>query len=149
MSNPELIAHASQLAAGAKRAQIQQLEDEIRKLPQFEVPTEHTFGPSFYVRTIRLPAGATLTGKVHATEHVFLLSQGELLVVTEDGQQHIKAPCQMVCRPGLKRAGHALTDVVCSNLHITTETDLAKLEAELISPDAELSFDAPQALEGA
>lgn len=124
-----------QPAAAPTRAQIDHFESELRKLPQKEARTEHTFGPGFYARTIWLDAGDTLTGKVHATEHIFILSEGELLVATEDGTAHIKAPYQAVCRAGLKRVGHALTDVRCSNVHITTETDLAKLEAALIIPD--------------
>lgn len=125
-----------QLATQAPtRGQITNFENALRDLPQLEVRTEHTFGPGFYARTIHLPAGATLTGKVHATEHIFILSQGELLVATEDGRQHLKAPAQFVCRPGLKRVGHALTDVVCTNVHITAETDLQKLEAALVVPE--------------
>lgn len=132
------------------RADIRRLEDEIRRLPQYEVPTDHTFGPGFYARTISLPAGATLVGKVHATEHIFILSRGELLVSTEDGgAQHLKAPFQAVCRAGLKRAGHALTDVVCTNVHITTETDLDRLEAQLIEPESLLEGATAPALEGA
>jgi hypothetical protein len=32
----------------------------------------------------------------------------------------------------MKRAGFAHTDTICVNIHITKETDLDKLEAELI-----------------
>lgn len=118
------------------RAGIQNLEDVMRRMPQTEIPVRNTFGPGFYARTIHIKAGTTLTGKVHATEHIFIVSKGEILLVTEDGKRHVKAPFQVVCRPGLKRVGHALTDVECTNVHITDETDLAKLEAALILPEA-------------
>lgn len=132
------------LAGGVTREKIQRLEDDLRKGPTVDADTrtDHTFGPGFYARTLRLLAGETLTGKAHATEHIFILSEGELLVATEDGRMHIKAPYQAVCRPGLKRAGYALTDVVCTNVHITAETDLVKLEAALIE------FEPVMALEG-
>ena len=117
-------------------AQIRHLESLMRELPQLAIEPAHTFAPGFYARTIRVPAGATITGKVHATEHIFLLTEGEMLIVTEDGRQHIKAPYQCVARAGMKRVGHAITDVVCTNLHITSETDLGELEAALIVPDA-------------
>lgn len=126
---------------------IRRLESEMRELPQTDIPTDHTFGPGFYARTITIPAGATLVGKVHATEHIFILSRGELAVATEDGMQVLRAPFQQVCRPGLKRAGHAITECVVTNVHITELTDLCALEAELIVPEA-ISFDAPAALEG-
>lgn len=131
-----MLAEATQdLPADTRRPQIERLETAMRQLPQIEIQVKHTFGPGFYARTITIPAGATLTGKVHATEHVFIVSKGELLVVTDDGEQHIRAPFQTVCRPGLKRAGHALTEVECTNVHITDETDLARLEAHLIVPE--------------
>jgi hypothetical protein len=116
---------------------IQRLENVLRQGPTIDADsrTVHTFGPGFYARTLHLKAGETLTGKVHSTEHIFILSQGELLVATEDGKARLKAPYQSVSRPGLKRAGYAVTDVVVTNVHITAETDLAKLELELIAPD--------------
>jgi len=128
------------------KAQVQQLEACMRSMPQIDIEPRHTFGPGFYARTITIPAGATLTGKVHATEHIFILSRGELSVATEDGVQRIKAPFQMVCRPGLKRAGYAHTEVECTNVHITTETDLVRLEADLIEPEALPAPDVVEAL---
>lgn len=124
------------LQTAPTREQINRLQSVMAEMPQAEIPVEHTFGPGFYARTIRIPAGATLVGKVHATEHLFIVSSGELAIATEDGTQVVRAPFQTVCRPGLKRVGQALTDVVCTNIHITTETDLVKLEAELIAPEA-------------
>jgi len=122
------------LQPSGRRAQIDRLEAEMRELPQLEIRTTNTFGPGFYVRTIEAPAGAVIVGKVHATEHVFALTKGTLRIVTEDGEAEISAPFQQVCRPGLKRAGVAISDIECSNLHITNETDLVKLEAMLIEP---------------
>jgi hypothetical protein len=117
------------------REQILRLQDAMAAQPQVPLPPEHTFGPGFYVRTIRIPAGVALVGAIHKTEHLFILSKGILEVATEDGVARLEAPYQAVARAGLKRAGYAITDVVCSNLHITAETDLEKLEAELIEPE--------------
>lgn len=114
---------------------ISRLESVMRDMPQAEIPTEHNFCPGFYARTINIPAGCTLTGKVHATEHIFMLTKGTLMMATEDGAMTVSAPYQAICRPGIKRVGHALTDVVCTNIHITTETDLVRLESDLIAPE--------------
>lgn len=121
--------------AAPSSAQIANLEAAMRELPQVEIPTSHTFGPGFYARTITIPAGSVLTGKVHATEHVFILSKGDITLVTEDGRQRVQAPFQTIARAGLKRAGYAHTECVVTNVHITTETDLQKLEADLIVPE--------------
>lgn len=131
------------------RQKIDRLDAAMRERPdQIDIPTEHTFGPGFYARTITVPAGATLTGKVHATEHVFILSRGEMLVATDDGEQRIVAPFQCVARPGLRRAGHAVTECVVTNVHITEETDLLRLEQALIVPERDaLPVNAAAALE--
>ena len=136
-----------QISIAPTRAAINSLEAAMRQMPQIDLPVTHTFGPGFHARTITIPAGATLTGKVHATEHLFILSSGEMLLATDDGEMRVKAPFQCVARPGLKRAGHALTDVVCTNIHITAETDLDRLEADLIVPEALPAPAALQALE--
>ena len=123
------------LAAPPTRAQIERLQASMAALPQEDIPVEHSFGPGFYARTIRIKAGTVLVGKVHATEHLFLVSKGTIALATEDGTQTVSAPFQCVARPGLKRVGVAITDVVCTNVHITDETDLARLEAQLIVPE--------------
>jgi quercetin dioxygenase-like cupin family protein len=131
---PETLIVADQPAP--TRRQLQSFEAELYKLPQADVPTAHTFGPGFYARTITLAPGTMLTGKVHATEHIFIVSKGDITLVTEDGRKRVQAPYQAVCRPGTKRAGYAHAETVCTNVHITTETDLARLEAALIEPEA-------------
>jgi len=106
----------------------------MRQMPQADVETVHTHAPGLYVRTIRAKAGTTIVGRVHTTEHVFVLSKGTLMVVTEDGERELVAPFQQVCRAGLKRAGYAVTDIECSNVHVTDETDLLLLESTLVEP---------------
>jgi hypothetical protein len=121
-----------------RRAAIDRLERVMQDMPQAEIEQIDTWGPGFYVRTIRAAAGTAIVGRVHKTEHVFALTKGTLRVATEDGEQELTAPAQFVCRPGLKRAGYAVTAIECSNFHITDETDLALLEAELVEPLAQL-----------
>src|SRR4051812_7821394 len=87
------------------RAQIERLEADMRELPQIEIPVEHTFGPGFYARTITIPADATLTGKVHATEHIFMVTKGDITLVADGIRQRVQGGFQMVCKPGSKRAG--------------------------------------------
>ncbi len=129
-------------------AQIQHLERTIRdELETFELETIHTYGPGFYCRTIVIPKGTVLTGKIHATEHIFLVTKGDLTVVTEEGSARVGAGYQKVCKPGLKRAGFAHEDTWCTNIHITPETDLVKLEAALIIPETALEAEKQEAIE--
>lgn len=128
------------------RAKIDRMESNMRAMPdaQIDIPVEHTFGPGFYARTVTIPADATVVGKVHATEHIFMVIKGDITLVTDGARRRVQAPFQMVCAPGVKRAGHAHTECICTNIHITTETDLEKLEAELIIAPA---LEAPAAQE--
>lgn len=114
------------------RDQIDRLETVIAAVPQVELPLIHGFGPGFYARSMMIPKGTVLTGKVHATEHIFMLTAGELSMTTAEGVKRISAPYQAICPPGFKRVGYAHTDCVCVNIHITEQQDLAALEAELI-----------------
>jgi hypothetical protein len=129
------------------REQIDRLQAAMLAMQQADIPAEHTFGPGFYARTIRIPAGTVLVGKVHSTEHLFIISKGEIALATEDGTQIVKAPFQTVCRPGLKRVGAAITDVVCTNIHLTNETDLDALERLLIEPEPMLQAAAKERLQ--
>lgn len=120
------------------RVQVERLESAMFELPQAEIPTQHAFGPGFYARTITIPADTVLVGKVHATEHIFMVTRGDITLTTDEGVMRVQAPYQAICRPGMKRAGHAHTETVCVNIHITEETDLAKLESALIEDEQSL-----------
>lgn len=124
------------------RSQVERLETEMLAFPQAGIPVVHGFGPGFYARSIAIPAGTVLTGKVHATEHIFMVTEGDITLITDEGVVRVQAPYQAICKPGMKRAGYAHADTVCVNIHITNQTDLEKLEAELIATPAIAAPDA-------
>lgn len=126
------------------RSAIDRLEADMRAMPQIELDTAHTFGPGFYARTITIPAGVTLTGKVHSTEHIFMVISGDITLVTEHGRKRVQGPYQCVCAPGTKRAGYAHSETVCTNIHITNETDLTALERLLIDNSDSLTLGASE-----
>lgn len=99
-------------------------------------PLTHSFAESVYVREIFLPKGTILTGKIHKHAHPNFLMRGEVLVVTEHGgSEHLRAPLAMISQPGTKRAIVALEDTVWITVHVTKETDLDRIEDEIIAPD--------------
>lgn len=100
-----------------------------------EIETNHHFAPGVYCREVVIPKGTTLTGKIHKTEHLNVISKGDITVWTEDGMKRIKAPAMIVSKPGIKRVGFAHEDTVWTTIHPTHETDLEKLEAQLIAKD--------------
>lgn len=120
------------------RAQIERLEAEMRQFEQTHIEPVHHFADGLYAREITIPAGMLLTGKVHRTEHLNIVSKGRITVWTEDGMRTVEAPCTLVSRPGTKRVGLAHTDTVWTTIHANAgdERDLDKLEERLIEAPA-------------
>lgn len=99
------------------------------------MPLKHSFAPGVYVREIFIPKGSVLTGKIHRHAHPNFLMKGEVIVVTEHkGREHLVAPVSMISQPGTKRAIMALEDTIWVTVHVTTETDLKKIEDYVIAP---------------
>lgn len=123
---------------------IRRLQAEVGRMPQLQMQLKHHFAPGVYVRELVIPAGAVVVGKMHATEHISIMSKGRMVVVTEEGQKTIEAPCTLVAPRGTKRAVYALEETVFINVHPnpTNETDLDKLEKIFIIPEhAELTHE--------
>lgn len=120
--------------ATALRGNVVRLEAEMLKMPQASIETTHHFATGIYAREIFIPKGTLLTGKIHKTDHLNILSKGEITVLTDGGMKRLKAPCTFVATAGTKRAGYAHEDSVWTTIHASLETKLDKLEAELISP---------------
>lgn len=97
--------------------------------------TFHHFAEGVYGRELRIPAGVALIGKIHKHSTLNVLAAGEIAVSTPDGPKVLTAPAIFVSPAGCKKIGFAITDCVFLNVHASHETDLDKLEAELIEPE--------------
>jgi hypothetical protein len=96
----------------------------------------HHFAKGIYAREIRIPAGTLLTGKIHKTQHLNVISAGYISVYCEgEPVRHVRAPFTFVAEPGTRRVGYAHEDTVWTTIHASEETDLVKLEAALILPN--------------
>jgi hypothetical protein len=113
------------------RQKVLSMEAFMLEQPQVEIPVKHHFCSGLYAREITAPAGVIMTGMVHKTEHLNIMSKGEVSVMTEDGMVRFKAPCTFVSKPGTKRIGYVHEEMVWTTIHATTETDLTKIEADL------------------
>ena len=106
---------------------VTRLEAALNQLPQVDCPVRHYFAPGLYAREIFIPKDTVLTGAIHKTENLAVLSQGKLRLVTDDGTVDISAPHTLTVKPGQKNAAYALEDSVWTNFFPTTETDTDKL----------------------
>ena len=133
----------SDLQAVPSRADIERLQQAISRLPQAKLETRHHFAGGVYLREMHCPPDCTIVGKVHKSQHFFVLAVGEM-TLTGDGlpPRRIKAPAVIVSSPGVKRAGYSHTACVCFNIHRTDNVDLDAIEIELIEPDESALFDA-------
>lgn len=117
--------------------QIRQLEDVLRAGPTLDMSdmTSHHFAEGLYGRELFIPAGTVLTGKMHKRGQLNVLAQGDITVWTEQGMKRLQAPAVIPSGAGIKRVGYAHTDCVWITIHATHETDLVKLEEQLIEPE--------------
>lgn len=118
------------------REQILDIERYILQCPQVETPIRHYFSPGIYAREMFIPAGTVLTGAVHKTEHISLFV-GDITVLTDGGMQRLTGHHTFVSKPGAKRVGYAHADTWCTGFFSTNETDISKLESDLVE-DAHL-----------
>lgn len=122
-------------AISEKRESIQLLAGELAKLPQIDCPVKHRFSPGLYIREIFMEKDSLVIGKIHATEHFNIILSGECIVVTAEGNEHHKAGDVFISKAGVQKCVANLTDVVWLTTHVTEETDLEKIEKQVIVED--------------
>lgn len=115
------------------RKDIMEVQGAMLQLDQVEIPIKHYYANGFYAREMTMPPGVALIGKIHKSEHICIVSKGEVTVMSEEFEGKIQAPYTYVSKPGAKRALYSHTEVVWTTIHMTDEEDLAKLEDELIA----------------
>ena len=111
------------------REKAERLESALLALPQVDCPVRHYFAPGLYAREMTIPQGVTVTGAVHKTEHLIVVSMGRLRISTEGGWRDVAAGDTLTCRPGMKNAVYALEDSRWTNFLPNPEniTDTDKL----------------------
>lgn len=101
-----------------------------------QLRVEHTIGGGVYCRQLEIPAGTVLTGHIHLRGHIAMVVKGIIDVYDGDGPpKTLRAPCIFVSRPGIKRAGFAITDTIFVTVHRLEdpdEQDIEKIEAECV-----------------
>ena len=126
------------------RERIVDVEDKIKKIDGVLVdrkdidrvnPLKHSFADGCYIREIFNPAGMLIVTKIHKKKHPFFLMSGKMSVLTENGVEHIEGPHNGITIPGTKRIIYTHTDCVFITVHATENTDIEKIEEEVIAKD--------------
>ena len=118
---------------------ISELEAHMNKLPETMYgdcfPLQHSFAKGLYVRQISVPKGFLIISKIHKYSHAAFLLQGEISIIGTDGIRRIKAPASIITPAGTKRAVYHHEDTIFTTVHATNETDIEKIEEEIIAKD--------------
>lgn len=121
------------------RDKVQEFEQAMCNIPGShrgdwdECPLKHTFGDGIYVREIFMPKGLLIVSKIHKHSHPYFVLKGDLTVLTEEGKVRIKAPYSGMTPAGTKRILYIHEDTVWVTVHVTEETDLVRIEEEIIA----------------
>jgi hypothetical protein len=106
-------------------------------LKHYFTPVDDKYGCCTYAREMFIPKGTLIIGKIHRHQHLNIISQGRVSVMTEFGKVFMQAPCTFISEVGLKRAVVAEEDTIWTTVHLTSknsEDDLAEIEDEVIAP---------------
>ena len=95
--------------------------------------TKHYHLKGVYVRSLFIPAGMMLTGKIHNFESIGILAQGRLRITNGTDSIIVEAPYVTVDKPGVKRLGYAETDCTFITVHRTDADSVNEIEDELVS----------------
>jgi quercetin dioxygenase-like cupin family protein len=129
----ELVPFSFDIVDGATmREKVVRLEEMLRKYPQLPEKLTHHFSAGIYARELCIPKDAVIVGKTHRHAHLNFLVKGDISVLTEHGIQRLKAPAVITSAPGIKRAGYAHEETIWITVHATTETDVEKIEDQVI-----------------
>ena len=95
--------------------------------------TEHYRIQGVYARSMFVPAGMMITGKIHNFESIGVLAQGTMRITNGETSVVVSAPYITVDKPGIKRLGYAETDCTFISIHRTDAEEIADIEDELVS----------------
>ena len=128
--------HGLDISAMSNREKIDVIEwiilNKLENIVDDLIITNYIKG-GVYAREMKAPAGLVITGKVHEFDHINILSEGEISVMTDDGMMRVKAPFTIESKAGIRRIGYTHTPVTWTSIHATEMTDINELEQKLFT----------------
>ena len=121
------------------RANILALEECMKDLPGYDdggdeiCQITHYHAPGLYGREMWMPENCLITGKIHKTEHICILSKGKVTVADGGKSVTYHAPATIISKVGAKRAIYAHEESVWTNFHATELDDPEEIEQEIIA----------------
>src|SRR5216684_8484560 len=121
-----IVAHTAIPAMGpAAVSKVRALEAIARKLPQVPLETHHILHGGLYARTIRIPAGVTITGALIKVATVLIVRGDVLIYVGDEEPLRLEGYNVLPASAGRKQAFATLADthitMICSTEVRTVE----------------------------
>ena len=88
------------------------LEEEIKAMPQIDLPVRHLFSGEIYARELFIPGGTVLTGRMYLIDHIDMMVYGDMTVSGDDGTKRVTGYNVFPSIAGKKRAGYAHSDTL-------------------------------------
>ena len=129
------------------RNNILNLEEAMKSHPSYDKGGDeicritHYHAPGLYAREMWMPEDCLITGKIHLTEHICILSKGKVTVANGGDSTTYEAPATIISPVGSKRAIYAHEESVWTNFHATKLSDPEEIEKDIIAETFE-EFDA-------
>jgi len=111
--DPDVLANCSE----ADKIEYAMVESEEK----IDAPLSHVFTPGLYARTIFMPAGSLVMSMTHKTRHPFVITTGEVDVITPDGVFTHIAPYMGITQPGTRRFLRVKKDTTWTTFHANPE----------------------------
>lgn len=98
---------------------------------------EHLVFGGLYARTLTIPAGSVVVGRIHAQDRVCIVSKGRCAFADEHGQRIVSAPFIGKFPKGSKTAVFAFEETVWTAVIATDMTDPKEIVSALSSGNFE------------
>ncbi len=124
------------LEQSVTKEQIVKLARKLLLKPQVEIPLEEWFGEGVYVRTVLMRKGTFIIGQEHKTSFLNNVFTGRAKLIIEGKMREVVAPAAFFSQAGVRKVAYIEEDMIWQTVHVTNETDPAKLKEWLINEDA-------------
>lgn len=114
------------------RAEIVALHERMSAVDQVEIRHKETLAYGLYTRTIFIPKGVLLLGKIHKKPCVNIVLSGDISIATETGEIRAKAGYMVTSPAGIQKVGFAHEDTVFINVFRTDVQNIEQVESDLI-----------------
>lgn len=127
------------LPAICSRAMIKAMQENMLVSPnRVDLNVTESLNSGLYTRTLFIPKGCTLVGKIHKKPCVNIVAKGDISIMTESGSLRVQAGYTVTSPAGIQKVGYAHEDTIFINVFRTEETDISKIEDDLTA----VSFEA-------